>query len=103
MVQSNFISLTSFRAIVVPLIYFISFAVVILFTEESHSPVVENHGHVHLRRIKILKVEMKFGMRELKISEKNHIFDLRHLFAVDLNINTLAARPDHSKLPKSAI
>ena len=34
---------------------------------------------------------------------KYHIFDLRHLFAVDLNINTLAAGPDHSKLPKSAI
>ena len=59
-----------------------------------------------------MKVEMKFGMRELKIFTfdtfdtakdfgKYHIFDLRHLFAVDLNINTLAARPDHSQLPKS--
>ena len=44
-------------------------------------------------------------MPMVAMSVKNHdqIIKLAigHLFPIDLNINTLAARPDHSQLPKS--
>ena len=45
------------------------------------------------------------AMPMVAMAVKNHdqIIKLAigHLFPIDLNINTLAARPDHSQLPKS--